>query len=267
MTWKQVCEARPLEMRGVLAFMERLRPGSTRDIRAATPAQIASLVEPLDRGIDALPRVYLEFLKTMGDHSGALELTWGTTSINAIIAERSETSGGRADSNRHFKFSIGEDDYNGRHPDDFLDLARMRSDRCDAPVLRILEADLIQGKRTPDQPFASFSDLVRSVVVGQFGLDTDPSDPPVPFGLGGDADASARAYEFLVGLGFELTELGASPSRLVLEDPRRGALALLTGPPSMLSGTLLSVRLPSGNDGRQLAEVLNDYEARVRGLA
>lgn len=267
LTWKQVCEARPVEMPGLLAFMERRRPGSTRDVRPATPAQLEALVEPLDGGADALPRVYLDFLKIMGEHTGALELTWGVTTITALIAERSETGRGRPNPNRHFKFSIGEDDYNGRHPDDFFDLARMRPDRSDAAVVRILEGDLVRGRGSPDEPFASFSDLVRGVASGQFSLYAESAEPSVPFGLGDSAEAPARAYEFLVGLGFELTELGASPAVMVLEDPRRGAFAELDASSGMISGTLLSVRIPAGKDGLHLAEVLKDYQARARGFA
>ena len=162
LTWKQVCEASPVEMRGLLAFMERRRPGSTREVRAATPAQIAALAEPLDRGVDALPRVYIDFLETMGEHTGALKLTWGITTITALLAERSEPERARPDPNRYFKFSIGEDDYNGRQPDGFFDLARMRPDRSDAAVVRILEGDLVRRRSTPNEPFASFSDLVRA---------------------------------------------------------------------------------------------------------
>lgn len=267
LTWKQVCEARPVEMPALLAFMERRRPGSTREVRAATPAQIAALVEPLDGGTDALPRVYLDFLETMGEHTGALELTWGSMAVSALLAERSEAGSERPDPNRYFKFSIGEDDYNGRHPDDFFDLTRMRSDRSDAAVLRILEGDLVRRRVTPDEPFASFSDLVRAVAAGQFGLEDEAAEESAPFAFGDDAGAPARGYEFLVGLGFELTELGASPSRMVLEDPKRGALAMLKGPSVMIPGTLLQVRIPAGKEGLHLTAVLEDYEARVMGLA
>ena len=267
LTWKQVCEARPVEMPGLLAFMERRRPGSTREVRAATPAQIAALVEPLDQGADALPRVYIDFLETMGEHTGALNLTWGVTTVTALLAERSETGRERPDPNRYFKFSIGEDDYNGRHPDHFFDLSRMRPDRSDAAVIQILEGDLVRKRGTPDEPFASFSDRVRAVASGQLGLQNEDGEQSVPFGLGDKADAPARAYDFLVELGFELTELGASPSVVVLENPRRSALAQLLGPSADIPGTLLQVRIPAGTDGQDLAEVLEDYEARAMGLA
>ncbi|MBA3544985.1 MAG: hypothetical protein H0T76_00730 [Nannocystis sp.] len=268
LTWKQVCEARPVEIPGLLAFMERRRPGSTREVRAATPAQIAALVEPLDGGIDALPRVYLDFLETMGEHTGALEPRCIVSSVSALLMERSEPGRSRPDPNRYFKFSIGEDDYNGRQPDDFFDLSRMRPDRSDAAVVRILEGDLVRGRGSPDEPFASFSDQLRAVAASEFGLDTE-AERSVAFGFGDDADAgaAARGYEFLVGLGFELTELGASPSRMVLEDPRRGAFALLNGPSPMNPGTLLRVHIPAGKNGLHFAEVLKDYRDRALGLA
>ena len=271
LTWKQVCEARPVEMPGLLAFMERRRPGSTREVRAATPAQIAALVEPLDGGTDALPRVYLDFLETMGEHTEALEPRCIVSSVTALLTERSERSEpgrSRPDPTRYFKFSIGEGDYNGRQPDDFFDLSRMRLDRRDAAVVRILEGDLVRGRGSPDEPFASFSDQLRAVAASEFGLDAE-AERSVAFGFGddADADAAARGYEFLGGLGFELTELGASPSRMVLEDARRGAFALLNGPSPMIPGTLLRVHIPTGKDGLHLAEVLKDYRDRAMGLA
>jgi hypothetical protein len=253
------------------AGIARLHGASTSREHTRGPrgdaAQITALVESLDGGADALPRVYLDFLKTMGEHSGELKLTWGVTSASALLAEHSEPRRERSDPNRYFKFAIGEDDYNGRHPDHFFDLSRMRPDRSDAAVIQILENDLVQKRGTPEEPFASFSDRVRAVASGQLCLQVEDGEQSVPFGLGDDADAPARAYDFLVAMGFELTELGASPSVVVLEDPRRNAVAQLLGPSADMPGTLLQVRIPAGNVGLQLAEVLADYEARVMGLA
>jgi hypothetical protein len=253
-------------MHSLLAFMERWREGSTADVQAASYDQIAALVEPLDRGWDALPRVYLDFLETMGEHTGELRLIRGTTSVSELLAEREFPDKESVDPNHYFKYGTGEDDYNGRQPDDFLDLHRKTPDGGDARMLRIREEILVKGNITPDEPFGSFSDLVRAVVVSNFCLWVDPNHPAASFGFGSHVDAPARVYAFLAQLGFELTELGASPSMIPLENPQQQAIALLCGPTSDTPRTLLLVRTPDEKDGRRLAELIADYREKLRGF-
>lgn len=267
LTWKQVCEARPLEMRALLSFMERCRPGSTRALRPATSAQIAALAEPLSGGIEALPRVYVEFLQAMGEHTADLRLAWGDTSASTLLAERAERGSSSHEPSRLFKFAIGDDGDGGRSPDDFLDLARIRSDGSDAPVVQMREGEIVTGQPAPREPFASFSDLVRSCVCSQFVLHAADVQRTLSVYLGDGADAPERAYEFLTGLGFEPNELGASPGVMILEDVQHGALASVTGPSRPNPGTLAMVRLPVGNQGLHLKEMLIDYRDRALGRA
>src|SRR5690606_29612900 len=112
MTWSELLKsAPPLSMTGLLVFMERWKPGSTHGFEAATADQIAALAQP-HGGIGALPRVYREFLATMGASTGGLRLMWGTTAISVLLEDLEEQQRERPNPRRYLKFAIGEDDYN-----------------------------------------------------------------------------------------------------------------------------------------------------------
>ena len=175
MTWPELLKAPPpLSMTGLLTFMERWKPESTHGFEPATADQIAVLAQP-HGGLEALPRVYREFLATMGASTGSLKLVWGTTSISALLEDREDRQRERPDPRRYLKFAIGEDDYNGRHPDDFFDLARPTPDGRDAAIIRIHERHLVSGKVAAEQPFPTFSDLLRSGHRGQGRLEGRPA--------------------------------------------------------------------------------------------
>lgn len=266
--WSVIQEESPLRMHALMAFMERFSQGSTADARPATREQIAALAELLGGTVDRLPRVYLDFLQTMGEQIGKLRLTRGITSISALLADRRGRGRAHVDSQRYFKFAIGEDDYNGRQPDDFFDLHRIWANGEDAAIIRIREEDLIDSRQTPDEPFGSFSDLVRSVMVNKLCKGTRADKlPAVSFGFGTVAGATVKVYELLAGLGFELTELGASPRIIPLENTAKRAVALLAGPSPTLPDTGIWVRTLDEKYLRHITEVLSDYRAKLRGLA
>lgn len=245
--------------------MERWQKGSTADVRAATADQIAALVEPLNGGREALPEVYVDFLQTMGEHTGGLKLIRGVTSISELLADREDRDKEHVDPNRYFKYGIGEDDHNGRQPDDFLDLSRKTLDRSDARILRIKEELLIEGKGDPDEPFWSFSDLVRAVVVTNFCLMADPNRRPLFFIFGSRADAVLRVYEFLGKLGFKPTELGASSAMIPLENLQQQSFALLCAPTSSIPVTNLQLRAADEEAERRMAELLRDHRDELSG--
>ncbi|MFN0059747.1 MAG: hypothetical protein ACKVX7_14915 [Planctomycetota bacterium] len=265
LTWTEIPTTQPLRMSNLLAFMERWRTGSTKDVRAASSEQIAALVKPLSKGRSSLPSVYLDFLETMGEHSGELRLMRGVTSASELLVDRADLNQHHVDPNRYFKYGIGEVDYNGRQPDDFLDLTRKTPDGADAKMMRIHEERLCEGKVAPEEPFASFSDLVRAVVVMNFCLLLDPNRRPLSVGFGADVEAVKRVYEFLAKLGFELTELGASANVIPLETPRQQAVALLRRSTTVAPLTLLMLRAPDKTEELRLSEIISDHRAALAG--
>lgn len=265
MAWSEIADAAPVPMSGLLAFMERWAPGSTERLVPATPDQVAALAEH-SGGTAKLPPVYRDFLETMGSSTGGFTLMWGTTAIGDLLEDLEDRERRRPDARRYLKFAIGEEDYNGRHPDDFFDLARPTPDRLDASILRVREADLLGGTRPPDAPFATFSDLLRSVFVGKLGLDRESKRDIVTVGFGRDKTMAQRVYDFLQRLGFSINDLGASRNVVPVEDPGRGALALITAPGPMMSGTLLELRARSETEQRILSELVTDHRKKLLGL-
>ncbi|HLL06473.1 MAG TPA: hypothetical protein VK539_38230 [Myxococcaceae bacterium] len=250
-------------MKGLLAFMERWRPGSTHGFEPATAGQIAVLAQP-HGGLDALPRVYREFLATMGASTGDLRLIWGTTSISVLLEDPGDHQRQRPDPRRYLKFAIGEDDYNGRHPDDFFDLSRPTPDRRDAAIIRIREERLVSGKVAAQQPFPTFSDLLRSVIVAQAGLSVPDQRTPT-YSLGRNSETPAKTYEFFTRLGFSLTELGASSAVVPLEHPERGAIALISGPSPLLPVTGVELRARDKAQQLLLEELIKDHRQELSG--
>jgi hypothetical protein len=265
MTWSEFLESPPpLSMTGLLAFMERWKPGSTHGFEPARADQIAVLAQP-HGGIDTLPRVYREFLATMGASTGGLRLMWGTTSISVLLEDLEDHQRERPDLRRYLKFAIGEDDYNGRHPDDFFDLARPTPDGRDAAIIRIHERHLVSGKVAAEQPFSTFSDLLRAVIVAKVGLKAVPQQRTPCYDLGSNPEAPANAYALFTRLGFSLTELGASSAVVPLEHQERGAIALINAPSTLLPGTGVELRARDKAQQLLLEEIIKDHRQELSG--
>ncbi|WP_235216857.1 hypothetical protein [Archangium violaceum] len=209
--------------------------------------------------------MYREFLATMGASTGGLRLKFGTTSISVLLEDLKDHQRERPDSRRHLKFAIGEDDYNGRHPDDFFDLSRPTPDGRDAAILRIHEEDLVSGKVAAERPFPTFSDWLRSVIVSRVCLEVGPKQHRRYYDLGPKPEAPAKAYEFFTRLGFSLTELGASSEVIPLEHPERGAIALISAPSTSIPSTGLELHARDKAQQLLLNEVIQDHKHELRG--
>jgi len=263
MTWDHIFALEPLSMLHVLAYMERWRPGSTASFRPAATEQIAALAS-FYGGADMLPPLYLEFLQVMGEERGELDLWWNSTAISDLLEELEAGERQRADPSRYLKIALGSDDYNGRHPDDFLDLQHPTPDGRDAAFMRAHERYLVRDSKTFERPFATFSDLLRSATVARWGFCIDTEEYPAYFSFGDAADSIRRLYAFLVDrLGFESTELGASSSMIPLEHHERGAIALVLGPSGTIPTTGLKIRARDPSQHRLLEELLADYKQQI----
>jgi hypothetical protein len=251
-------------MTGLLSFMERWTPGSTQGFEPATADQIAALAKP-HGGLNALPRVYREFLETMGASTGSLRLAFGMTSILALLEDREDPQRERPDARRYLKFAIGEDDYNGRHPDKFFELTRPTPDGRDAAIIRIHEEDLVRGKVEAEQPFPTFSDWLRTIIVSRVVFEADPEEQTRYYDLGPKSEAPAKAYDFFTRLGFLLTELGASSSVILLEHPEYGALARIRAPSTSIPTTGLLLRARDKVQQSILDEVVQDHKQELGG--
>lgn len=270
MTWSNLLEAPPpLSMLGLLAFMERWKPGSTQGFEPATADQIATLAKP-HGGLNALPRVYRDFLETMGASTGSLRLTYyGTTSISALLEDREDLQRERPDARRYLRFTMGEDDeYNTtgrRDTDDFFELTRPTPDGRDAAIIRIHEEDLVRGKGEVEQPFPTFSDWLRTIIVFRVGFGAEPKEQTRYYDLESKPEVPAKAYDFLTRLGFSLTELGASSAVIPLEHSEYGAIALIDAPTASIPSTGLRLRARDKAQQRILEEVISDHEDELSG--
>lgn len=263
LTWQELLKAPPpLSMGGLLTFLERWQPGSTRGFKPATAGQIALLAQ-LYGGPAALPRVYLEFLATMGESTGSLRLKSGTTSISALLEEFHRQQPTRLERRRYLKFAIGGEDYNGRLPDDFFDLTLPTPDGRDAAIFRIHGEHLASDQAAAEQPFQTFSDWLRGVVISRTVWEALPQGKPLYYDLGPVPEAPAKAYDFLTRMGFSCTELGASAQVIPLECPKRGALALIRAATVLVPSA--SVRLRAREKAQQslLAELLQDHRQEL----
>ncbi|NTX10871.1 hypothetical protein HUA76_08750 [Myxococcus sp. CA056] len=254
----------PLSMAGLLAFMERWKPGSTQGFEPAAAEQIAALAKP-HGGLHALPRVYREFLETMGASTGDLRLTFGTTSISALLKDREAPQRERPDSRRYLKFAIGEDDYNGRHPDEFFELTRPTPDGRDAAILSIREEDLVSHKEGAELLFPTFSDLLRSIIASRVVFEVGPEKQTRYYSLGEQPGTPRRVYEFFSRLGFSLTELGASADVVLLEHSERMAIALLSAPSTWIPRTGVQLRARDKTQQLLLEEIFSDHEEALSG--
>ncbi|WP_235216856.1 hypothetical protein [Archangium violaceum] len=252
-------------MTGLLAFMERWKPGSTQGFEAATADQIAALAKP-HGGLDALPRVYREFLATMGASTGDLRLTYyGTTSVAALLEDRKDPQRERPNSRRYLKFTMGEEGNEGRDTDDFFELTRPTPDGRDAAIIRIHEEDLVRGKVAPEQPFPTFSDWIRAVLVSRVAFEAEPEKQTRYYSLGPKPETPSRAYEFFTRLGFSLTELGASSALIPLEHPERDTIVLIIAPSPLLQSTGVKVRAREKTQQLLLDEVIQDHKQELSG--
>jgi len=265
MTWSKLLEAPPpLSMPGLLAFMERWKPGSTQGFEPATADQIAALAKP-HGGLNALPHVYREFLETMGASTGNLRLTFGTPSISALLEDREGPQREWPDARRYLKFTMGEEGNEGRNPDMFFELTHRTPNERDAAIIRIHEEDLIRGKVAPKKPFPTFSDWLRTIIVSRLVFEADPEEQTRYFDLESKPEAPAKAYEFLTRLGFSLTELGASPAVIPLEHAEYGAIALIDAATASIPSTSVQLRARDKAQQRILEEVISDNEEELSG--
>ena len=257
MNWTEFVANPPsLTMAGLLAFMERWQPGVTAELRPATAEQMSALAAP-HGGIDVLPPIYRAFLETMGASMGPLRLTRGSTAITDLLEDLDLREGEGPDPSRYLKFAIGEDDYDGRQPDDFFDLSRPSADAMDAEVFRIHEHDLVRQSRQPRHPFASFSDLVRSVMAVKLSVQV-PREPCDYFSF--DAGSMPKIFELLIKMGFAHGELGGSIHCVPLEAPNRGAVAILSGPSDMIPRVGLRLRTDEPKQLRLIQEIIADHK-------
>lgn len=269
MTWSKLLEAPPpLSMPGLLAFMERWKPGSSQGFKPATADQIAALAKP-HGGLNALPHVYREFLETMGASTGSLRLTFGTTSISALLEDREDLQRERPDARRYLRFTMGEEDeFNTtgrRDTDDIFELFRPTPDGRDAAIIRIHEEDLVRGKGEVDRPFPTFSDWLRTIIVSRVVFDAEPEKQTEYYSLGRKPETPAKAYDFLTRLGFSLTELGASSEVVPLEHTEHGAIALIRAPTASIPRTGLRLRARDKAQQRILEEAISDHEEELSG--
>ncbi len=265
MTWPELMQSPPpLSMTGVLAFMERWAPGSTRGFVPATAEQIEALGRAHGR-VGTLPLVYRDFLAVMGQSTGRLRLKAGTTSILALLDDLADRSTPSPDPRRYFKFALGEEGAEERGPDDFFDLARPTADGRDAAVIRIREDLLTKGLSAPAQPFPTFSDWLRSVIISRVVFEVEPAKQTQYCNLGANPEAPSRAYAFFLRAGFSLTEFGASPAFVPLEHRGRGAVALIRAPSASVPRAAVEVRAHDKTQQQSLAELIADHRDSLRG--
>ncbi|MCP3169948.1 hypothetical protein LZ199_44340 [Myxococcus sp. QH3KD-4-1] len=244
--------------------MERWKLGSTHGFEPATADQIDALAKP-HGGLGSLPRVYHDFLATMGASTGELRLTFGTTSISVLLEDLEDHQRERPDSRRYLKFAIGEDDYNGRHPDNFFDLSHPTPDGRDAAIIRAYEEELMSGEVAGEQPFPSFSDWLRAIIVSRVCLEAVPRQQTQYYRLGPNPEAPAKTYEFFTRLGFSHTELGASSATIPLEHPERGVLALISAPSTSIPSTRVELRARDKVQQEIFNEVIQDHREELSG--
>ena len=265
MDWAEIEASCPLAMGTVLEFMARWQPDSIRSVRAASAEAIAEYAEP-HGGSEKLPDVYVDFLSTMGEDCGALAPNFRSFALSELLKDRSEEKEAVPEPSRYVKVSVGEEDYNGRHPDDFLDLEAPQCDGADAGMIRILEADLVNGLVEPEVPFPSFSDMIRRLAVAQVAFNVSPRRRPLSFGFGADLDSAQRAYEFVVRLGFAVSDLGASTAVVTLEDPARGAIGLLIPANDRRPSTTLRYRAREETQEKLIQQLLAENQQALSGL-
>ncbi|NTX05720.1 hypothetical protein HUA75_28590 [Myxococcus sp. CA040A] len=265
MTWSELLKAPPpLTMKELLPLMERWNPGSTQGFEPATVEQMTALARP-HGGLNALPRVYREFLETMGSSTGRLRLKAGTTSISALIEDLGDPQRERPDARRYLKFTIGEEHPEERYPDDFFELTRPTPDGLDAAIIRIREEDLVRGQGSAKQPFPTFSDWLRTTIVTRLVFATDPEKQTQYYSLGKKPETPAKVYNFFTRMGFSFTQLGASSDVIPLEHPERSAILLIDAPSASTPST--GVRLRARDKVQQLLlnEIIEDHKRELTG--
>jgi hypothetical protein len=257
MDWSDIERGDPLEMPALLSFLERNAPGSTRRMRGASEERIAAVAEPLQGGAEALPRVYLEFLRTMGERRFPMNLMWGLPEVSALLAARKRPQEWSVPK-QYFKYAYGMTVNGERQDDQFLDLGRRIGGGVDAHVVLGTDRELSTG-RPVEEIFESISDQLRfsavSVVERHLGHDKLEVFQP---------ERVRDMFDALCNMGFELTELGGCPSRVPLVAPGKGMIALLATVASETADPYVSV---AARDERQLlrtTEILKDLRIRWR---
>lgn len=259
--WSAIQRSPTLEIPSLLAFMERIAPNSTREVSGASAEQIEALAAP-HGGRAKLPPVYLDFLERMGASVGQLRFARGSTCIEELLDLR-EDSAPLPNPKRFLRYSTGEENHGGLLVADFFDLSNRSADGRDAAILRIDPRLLEASDEKASRPFASFSDLLRSVIVSRLCFETDER-PVLNFDLDEDEEDRIRCVEFLEKLGFGLTEMGASTEAIPLEHRQRGVFGMLQ---RMVGSkmTLLLLKARDKMEESRLREVLLDNLPNLRG--
>lgn len=137
-----------------------------------------------------------------------------------------------------------------------------------------LLADRMEGSEVRVDPNRYFKygigeleDVIRAGVVGRFCIDANPKRKATAPSFGELASASVRVVEFLGRLGFVLTELGASPAVVPMENVERGAVALLLcHNPGYWTDTHLAFYTRDEKYDKYLREIIADNRAMLRGV-
>ncbi|MDB4987864.1 MAG: hypothetical protein JWN04_3042 [Myxococcaceae bacterium] len=251
MDWSDIERGDPLEMPALSSFLERNAPGSTRRMRGATEERIASLASPLRGGASALPRVYLEYLRMMGERRSPMKLGWALPEVSALLAARKRIQKSTAPA-RYFKYAYGMTVNGERKDDQFLDLGRPIGGGVDAHVVRGTDRELAEG-RPVGEAYESFSDQLRfsavSVVerfLGHYELEAF------------QPERVRDMFDALRNMGFEVTELGGCASRVPMVAPGKGMVALLATVQSANTSPHVTVAARDEKQLMRTAEILKD---------
>ncbi|HEX5656656.1 MAG TPA: hypothetical protein VFX59_05645 [Polyangiales bacterium] len=257
MNWADIERAHPVEIPALLSFLERNAPGSTRRMRGASEERIAALARPLQGGPEALPRVYLEFLRTMGERRLPMKFTWGLPEVSALLAARKRPQKWTVPK-QYFKYAYGTTLEGERQDDQFMDLGRPIGGGVDAHVVLGTDRELATG-RPVEEIFESFSDQLRfsavSVVekyLGHYKLEVF------------QPERIRDMFDALRNMGFEPTELGGCPRHVPLVAPGKAMVAMMTTSGTSSSTPHVTV---AARDEKQLlraTEILKDLRVRWR---
>ncbi|MDB4989714.1 MAG: hypothetical protein JWN04_4892 [Myxococcaceae bacterium] len=258
MKWSDIERGDPLEMAALLSFLERNAPGCTRRMRGASEDRIAALASCLHGGASALPRVYLEFLRTMGERKGPLKFTWCHTEVSVLLAARKRPQRW-AVPERLFLYATGMTLEGERQEEDqFLDLAQPRAYGADARVVRGTRRAVATGGAVREM-FESFSDQLRVSAVGAvkryFGHDEL---------VGFQPERVPDMFVALRNMGFELTELGGCPRHVPMTAPGKAMVALVTTSGTWSGDPHVTIAARDDKQMLRVVEILNDLENRWR---
>jgi hypothetical protein len=257
MNWSDIERGDPLEMAALLSFLERNAPGSTRRMRGASEERIAAVAEPLLGGPEALPRVYVEFLRTMGERRFPMNLMWGLPEVSALLAGRKRPQEWTPPK-QYFKYAYGMTVNGERQDDQFLDLGRRIGGGVDAHVMLGTDRELAAG-RPLEEIYESFSDQLRYSAAGVVKRHLGFSDLEVF-----QPERVRDMFDALRNMGFEVTELGGCASRVPMVAPGKDMIALLSTVHSEEVDPHVTVAARDEKQMLRTTEILKDLRVRWR---